>query len=102
MRLWGTARRGAQAMTGNVSKARREALLKKIREIRAFIEEAAAGDENAARLLEFADDIEREARGAPAKIEAICDALPHIWRILSFRRATPAPPAYPQGEGGEA
>ena len=50
-------------MTGNVSKARREALLKKIRAIRAFIEEAAAGDENAARLLEFADEIEREARG---------------------------------------
>ena len=50
-------------MTSNVSKARRDALLKKIKEIRAFIEEAAAGDENAARLLEFADEIEKEARG---------------------------------------
>ena len=49
-------------MTGNVSKARRDALLKKIKEIRAFIEEAAAGDESAARLLEFADEIEKEAR----------------------------------------
>lgn len=46
--------------TGNLSKARREELGRKIGEIKAFL--AHSDDTNAARLLAFADELEREVR----------------------------------------
>lgn len=46
--------------TGNLSKARREELGRKIGEIKAFL--AHTDDTNAARLLAFADELEREVR----------------------------------------
>jgi len=50
----------AVAGTGNLSKKRREELIGKINEIRAFLEQS--GDTNAARLITFASELEKEVR----------------------------------------
>lgn len=46
--------------TGNISKLRREELIGKISEIRTYLENS--GDKNAARLVTFAADLEKEVR----------------------------------------
>jgi len=46
--------------TGNLSKKRREELIGKINEIRAFLEQS--GDTNATRLITFAAELEKEVR----------------------------------------
>ena len=48
---------------GNVSKARREELKRKLAAIKSFLEKSAGTDDNARRLLSFASDLERELRG---------------------------------------
>ena len=52
-----------ESQTGNLSKAKRERLIEKMGEIRAFLEQSAGKDDNVSRLLRFAAEVEREVRG---------------------------------------
>lgn len=48
--------------TGNLSKQRRDDLVKKLGAIRGFLEKSASGDTNVVRLLQFAAELEKEVR----------------------------------------
>ena len=48
--------------TGNLSKQRRDDLVKKLGAIRGFLEKSATGDTNVVRLLQFAAELEKEVR----------------------------------------
>ena len=48
--------------TGNLSKQRRDDLVKKLGAIRGFLEKSAPGDTNVVRLLKFAAELEKEVR----------------------------------------
>ncbi len=53
----------SRAVTGNLSKLRRERLLSHIAAIKTFLERSVGTDTNAVRLLSFAVELEKEARG---------------------------------------
>lgn len=52
----------SRAVTGNLSKLRRERLLSHIAAIKTFLERSVGTDTNAVRLLSFAAELEKEVR----------------------------------------